>query len=85
MQGFIFYITFIGSLLFSSFNAKAADDSTVVLLTAEKAHARIQYGAAQLSKALTTAGYKVRQTSSKAAPKNAAVIIIGLLEEERLQ
>lgn len=85
MKGFVLYITFIGSLLFSSFSGKAADDSTVVLLTAEKAHARIQYGAAQLSKVLATAGYKVRHISAKAAPKNAAVIMIGLLEEERIQ
>jgi len=83
MKGFILYITFTGSLLFSSFSVKAAD-STVVLLTAEKAHARIQYGAAQLSKALANAGYKVLH-SSKAAPENAAVIVIGLLEEARIQ
>lgn len=85
MQRFVLYITFIGSLLFSSFSGKAADDSTVVVLTGEKAHARIQYGAAQLSKALATAGYKVQHSSGKAAPKNAALIIIGLLEEERIQ
>jgi len=83
MKGFILYITFTGSLLFSSFSVIAAD-SAVVLLTAERAHARIQYGAAQLSKALANAGYKV-QHSSKAAPENAAVIIIGLLEEARIQ
>lgn len=84
MKGFILYITFTGSLLFSSFSGKAADDSTVVLLTGEKAHARIQYGAEQLSKALATAGYKIRKSSGK-APKNAAVIIIGSLEEARVQ
>lgn len=85
MQGFVLYITFIGSLLFSSFTGKAADDSTVVLLTSEKAHARIQYGVAQLSKSLASAGYKVRHTSGKAVSKNAAVIVIGLLEEARIQ
>ncbi|HEY0608653.1 MAG TPA: hypothetical protein VGD35_03330, partial [Chitinophaga sp.] len=81
MQRFVFYITLIGSLLLCSFYSNAADDRTVVLLTGKQPHVRVQYGATQLAKALTAAGYRVSNTVSRQAP----VIIIGLLQEERIQ
>lgn len=81
MQRFVFYITLIGSLLLCSFYSNAADDRTVVLLTGKQPQVRVQYGAAQLAKALTAAGYRVSNTAYRQAP----VIIIGLLQEERIQ
>lgn len=85
MQRLVLYFTFIGSLLFSSLYCRAADDGTVVLLTSAQPHPRIQYGAEQLGKALTAAGYQVRHTSRNAATNDAPVIIIGLLDDAATQ
>jgi hypothetical protein len=85
MKRFVHYITCIGCLLFGSLSGKAANDSTVVLLTGPQSHARIQYGAEQLGKALAAAGYQVRNAGGNTKPKNTPVIIIGLLEDAATQ
>ncbi len=58
-----------------------AADKPILLLTAS-GNARIQYGAAQLSKALQAAGYELQQSATS---KNIPVIVVGLLEEKRIQ